>query len=72
LIAPMPGTVVRVAATAGEPVAAGTALVVLEAMKMEHTIAAPHDGTVAEIRVSVGDSVDLGTVLAVVEALEGR
>jgi len=72
LIAPMPGTVVRVAATAGEPVAAGTALVVLEAMKMEHTIAAPHDGTVAEIRVSVGDSVDLGTVLAVVEAQEGR
>ncbi|MQA17325.1 MAG: acetyl/propionyl-CoA carboxylase subunit alpha, partial [Pseudonocardiaceae bacterium] len=67
LLAPMPGTVVRIAVETGEQVAAGTPVVVLEAMKMEHTVAAPHDGTVGEIDVAVGQAVDNGTVLAVVE-----
>ena len=67
LLAPMPGTVVRIAVTPGEQVAAGTTIVVLEAMKMEHSVAAPVDGTVAQIGVTVGQAVDLGTVLAVVE-----
>jgi propionyl-CoA carboxylase alpha chain len=70
LLAPMPGTVVRVAAKTGESVRAGAPIVVLEAMKMEHSVAAPHDGTVAEIDVSVGQAVDVGTVLAVVEEAE--
>jgi propionyl-CoA carboxylase alpha chain len=66
LLAPMPGTVVRVLAEAGEAVTAGRALLVLEAMKMEHTIAAPADGTLDELRVGPGDQVDSGQVLAVV------
>ncbi|MCD2186673.1 acetyl/propionyl/methylcrotonyl-CoA carboxylase subunit alpha [Actinomycetospora soli] len=66
LLAPMPGTVVRVLATSGESVAAGAALVVLEAMKMEHTVAAPVDGVVT-VHVSAGDQVETRQVLAVVE-----
>ena len=67
LLAPMPGGVVRVLATRGAAVTAGQPLVVLEAMKMEHTVAAPVDGIVAEIAVAPGDQVDTGQVLAVVE-----
>lgn len=48
LLAPMPGTVVRIAVETGEHVTEGTPVVVLEAMKMEHTVAAPYDGTVAK------------------------
>ncbi|MEU6701662.1 biotin carboxylase N-terminal domain-containing protein [Pseudonocardia sp. NPDC046786] len=66
LLAPMPGSVVRVYAAAGDEVAAGQPLVVLEAMKMEHTIAAPGDGVLGELRVAPGDQVDTGQVLAVV------
>ena len=65
LVAPMPGTVVRVESAAGAAVSAGQVLVVLEAMKMEHSVRTPHDGTVAEILVSAGQAVDQGTVLAV-------
>ncbi|MEK6438445.1 ATP-binding protein [Pseudonocardia sp. T1-2H] len=71
LLAPMPGSVVRVLAEAGAAVTAGQALVVLEAMKMEHTVTAPVDGTVAEMNVGPGDQVDTGQVLAVVEEPEG-
>jgi acetyl/propionyl-CoA carboxylase alpha subunit len=67
LLAPMPGTVARVAVSAGDAVAAGAPVVVLEAMKMEHTVPAPHDGIVTEIGVRPGQTVDSGTVLAVVE-----
>ncbi|MCO7221429.1 biotin carboxylase N-terminal domain-containing protein [Klenkia sp. PcliD-1-E] len=70
LLAPMPGTVVRVAVAEGDAVTAGQAVVVLEAMKMEHVVAAPADGTVAELRAAVGDTVDTGAVLAVVEVGE--
>jgi propionyl-CoA carboxylase alpha chain len=66
LLAPMPGSVVSVAVRAGEEVAAGQAVLVLEAMKMQHTVTAPHAGTVSEIPVSVGDQVAAGDVLAVV------
>jgi acetyl/propionyl-CoA carboxylase alpha subunit len=68
LVAPMPGTVVRVAAGPGAAVAAGEVLVVLEAMKMEHAVASPAHGRVSEVRVAVGQVVDTGAVLAVVEA----
>jgi acetyl/propionyl-CoA carboxylase alpha subunit len=71
LLAPMPGTVVRVEARPGEPVHAGQVLVVLEAMKMEHPVRAPHEGTLAQLNVSAGQTVDMGTVLAVVEDAAG-
>ena len=50
----------------GDAVSTGQVLVVIEAMKMEHTIVCPHDGIVAEVRVEVGDQVETGAVLAVV------
>ncbi|MFI0408561.1 biotin carboxylase N-terminal domain-containing protein [Actinomadura sp. 3N508] len=68
LLAPMPGTVVRVETEPGADVAAGQTLVVLEAMKMEHRIAAPSAGTVAELNVAAGQQVESGAVLAVIEA----
>ena len=67
----MPGTVTHVAVAVGDVVEAGQALVVLEAMKMEHTIRADADGTVTELHVSVGQSVDAHTVVATVVAGEG-
>ena len=67
LLAPMPGTVVRVLAATGDEVVAGRALVVLEAMKMEHTVVAPVDGVVSELHVAPGDQVETRQVLAVVE-----
>ena len=70
LLAPMPGAVVAVNASAGDQVAAGQPVLVLEAMKMQHTIAAPYDGVVTEIPVSVGSQVTAGSVLAVVQAPE--
>jgi acetyl/propionyl-CoA carboxylase alpha subunit len=66
LLAPMPGVVVRVAVAVGDRVAAGAVIVVLEAMKMEHSVVAPVDGTVTEIGVVAGQQVDLAAVLAVV------
>jgi propionyl-CoA carboxylase alpha chain len=68
LVAPMPGAVVRVLASAGDRVAAGQPLVVLEAMKMEHTVASPGPGVVAGVHVAAGQQVDAGMVLAVVDA----
>ncbi len=67
-IAPMPGTIVEVRVAVGERVEAGRVLLVMEAMKMEHTVTAPHGGTVAELRVGPGDQVDADALLAVVEA----
>jgi propionyl-CoA carboxylase alpha chain len=66
LIAPMPGKVVKVLVTVGQEVAAGTALIVLEAMKMEHTVRATETGTVQSVSVAVGDQVDTDQLLAVV------
>ncbi len=68
LLAPMPGSVVAVSAAVGDVVAEGQQLLVMEAMKMQHTIAAPYAGTVTELDVAVGQQVEAGTVLAVVEA----
>ncbi len=67
LLAPMPGTVVRVAVEQGAQVAAGEPVLVLEAMKMQHTVSAPVAGTVTEINVKPGTQVAAGEVLAVVE-----
>ncbi|HEX4079030.1 MAG TPA: acetyl-CoA carboxylase biotin carboxylase subunit [Rhizomicrobium sp.] len=63
ILAPMPGKIVRLLATANEPVKRGQPLVVLEAMKMEHTLAAPTDSKVESIEVAAGDQVAEGTVL---------
>ncbi|MEV0948130.1 biotin carboxylase N-terminal domain-containing protein [Rhodococcus sp. NPDC049939] len=68
LLAPMPGSVIRLGAAVGDSVIAGQPIVWLEAMKMEHTIKAPTAGIVSELAVVAGQQVDLGTVLAVVEA----
>ncbi|NIH84070.1 biotin carboxylase N-terminal domain-containing protein [Amycolatopsis granulosa] len=70
LVAPMPGTVLRIAVAVGDTVAAGDPLLWLEAMKMEHRITAPADGEVTELPVSVGRQVEPGTVLAVVTPKE--
>jgi biotin carboxyl carrier protein len=66
LTAPMPGKVVKVLVTVEQQVEAGTPLVVLEAMKMEHTVRAAEAGTVRELHVAVGDQVDTDRLLAVV------
>ena len=68
LLAPMPGTVVTVAVAVGDQVRAGEVVLVLEAMKMEHTVTAPHDGIVTELSAKAGTPVDTGAVLAVVQA----
>jgi propionyl-CoA carboxylase alpha chain len=68
LNAPMPGAVLDVRVAAGDRVAAGQMLVVLEAMKMEHHIKAPTDGVVAEVRVAAGQQVDNGALLLVITA----
>ncbi|MCC1492290.1 biotin carboxylase N-terminal domain-containing protein [Cognatishimia sp. F0-27] len=62
-LAPMPGRVVAVMVEAGQAVAAGARLAVLEAMKMEHTLTAARDGTVAEVLVAEGDQVEAGAPL---------
>jgi acetyl/propionyl-CoA carboxylase alpha subunit len=70
LLAPMPGTVVRVAAEVGRPVEAGTVIVVFEAMKMEHSLRAPVAGRVAELNVKLGQTVESGEIVAVIEEEE--
>jgi propionyl-CoA carboxylase alpha chain len=67
LLAPMPGSVVRVGAAVGDTVTAGQPLIWLEAMKMEHTIAAPEDGVLAELNVAAGQQVEVGATLARLE-----
>ncbi|MEB0138930.1 MULTISPECIES: acetyl/propionyl/methylcrotonyl-CoA carboxylase subunit alpha [unclassified Undibacterium] len=63
LTAPMPGKIVAVLVAAGQSVTKGSALLIMEAMKMEHTISAPHDGIIAEVLYAVGDQVGEGAQL---------
>ncbi|GJF15943.1 acetyl/propionyl-CoA carboxylase subunit alpha [Mycolicibacterium cyprinidarum] len=67
LLAPMPGSVLRVGATVGDAVTAGQPLIWLEAMKMEHTITAPADGVLVELNVEPGRQVEVGAILARVD-----
>ena len=69
LLAPMPGTVVRVEVEVGAEVEAGEPVLVLEAMKMQHSVAAPHAGVVTHLEALVGAQVAAGEVLAVVAAV---
>ncbi|OOC54823.1 MULTISPECIES: acetyl/propionyl/methylcrotonyl-CoA carboxylase subunit alpha [Nocardiopsis] len=66
---PMPGTVLDVPVRVGQTVRAGTPLVVVEAMKMEHSVTSPVDGTVATVAVRPGASVPMDAVLVTVEPL---
>jgi acetyl/propionyl-CoA carboxylase alpha subunit len=70
-VAPMPGGVARVNVAVGDHVKAGQDLVVLEAMKMEHTVHAAIEGTVAEVTVTPGTQVESGQVLVVLEETAG-
>ncbi len=70
LSAPMPGKIIAVMAKAGQSVTAGDRLVVMEAMKMEHTISAPVTGTIKEVFFGVGDQVDDGAELIAIEEAE--
>lgn len=65
--APMPGRIVRVNVSSGDSVQRGEALVVLESMKMENTIAAPRDGVVSQVHVAGDDSVQHGQSLVELE-----
>ena len=67
LHSPMPGKLIRVEIAVGDHVVEGEVLVVLEAMKMEHTLRSPHDGIVTEVRYHTGDQVEADAILAVVE-----
>jgi 3-methylcrotonyl-CoA carboxylase alpha subunit len=63
LTAPMPGKVIAVMVKAGEAVKKGQALLVMEAMKMEHTLQAPHDGVIRACHFGVGEQVSEGTAM---------
>ncbi len=67
-VAPMPAAITRIIAAPDQPLNAGDPILVLEAMKMEHTLCAPSDGTVTELYFSEGDSVSEGDILFHYEA----
>jgi acetyl-CoA/propionyl-CoA carboxylase biotin carboxyl carrier protein len=66
--APMPGTIIAVKVTVGQPIMAGEPLGTLEAMKMEHTLTAPGDGVIARIGAAVGEQVPIGAQLFEIDA----
>jgi 3-methylcrotonyl-CoA carboxylase alpha subunit len=68
LTAPMPGKVISILVQAGATVSKGEPLLVMEAMKMEHTITAPADGTISLVHYGVGDQVAEGDALVAIEA----
>ena len=65
----MPGKVLEVKIAAGQDVKRGDALVVLEAMKMEHTLTAPRDGKIYEVSATAGMQTTDGAILVRLEAL---
>jgi 3-methylcrotonyl-CoA carboxylase alpha subunit len=67
LTAPMPGRVIAILVNAGDPVTRGAPLIIMEAMKMEHTMKAPAAGTVARILCAVGEQVKEGAELLILE-----
>jgi 3-methylcrotonyl-CoA carboxylase alpha subunit len=71
LTTPLPGVVAAVGVTAGQAVAAGDVLMVIEAMKMEHTITAPYAGTVQTIHFTRGERVPEGSALLELTAAPG-
>ena len=69
-VAPMPGSVLQTAVSAGDSVRKGDLLLILEAMKMEHRITAPMDGTVESVHVAEGDQVENGQLLVTIQENE--
>jgi acetyl-CoA/propionyl-CoA carboxylase biotin carboxyl carrier protein len=65
---PMPGTILAVHVTVGETVSAGQPVLVVEAMKMEHTVTAPLDGVITELTAKAGQQVPMDETLAVIAA----
>ncbi|MDP5219338.1 biotin carboxylase N-terminal domain-containing protein [Ruegeria sp. 2205SS24-7] len=72
VVAPMPGVVLSIDCAQGDHVAAGDTLAVMEAMKMQHRIAAPISGRIARVLVSVGQQLDAGMELVEIEADGGQ
>ena len=70
VVAPMPGRIVLLAVSEGEQVEAGARIAVLEAMKMEQTLAAPVAGTVRDLAVAEGEQIEEGMVLCTLELAE--
>ena len=70
LTAPMPGTIVAILKNKGDTIKAGDRLIVLEAMKMEHTIHAPYDGQLTDIFYAIGAQVNEGAELVALQAAE--
>ncbi|HEX4583894.1 MAG TPA: biotin carboxylase N-terminal domain-containing protein [Burkholderiaceae bacterium] len=70
LCAPMPGKIIAIHASAGDRVRRGQLLLVMEAMKMEHSIVAPHDGVLEQLRYRVGDQVEEGATLVALRAAD--
>ena len=68
LVAPMPGKVVDLKVKKGSKVKSGETLVILEAMKMEHSIKASEDGVISDIFIKENDQVENGAVLMVVDS----
>jgi biotin carboxyl carrier protein len=68
LVAPMPGTVIDLKVKKGSKVKAGDTLVILEAMKMEHSIKASEDGVISELFISDNDQVENGALLMVLNS----
>lgn len=65
-VAPMPGKVIELRVAEGDTVEMGQVLLIMEAMKMEHSVTAPQEGTVSQVTVATGDQVDADTLLVVV------
>jgi acetyl-CoA/propionyl-CoA carboxylase biotin carboxyl carrier protein len=65
---PMPGTILAVHVSVGDTVSAGQPVLVVEAMKMEHTVTAPVDGVISELTAKAGQQVPMDETLAVIEA----
>lgn len=72
LIAPLPGRIVKIEGDTGNEVSAGDTVLVMESMKMEHSVRVTAAGKITEILVSVGDSVEAGSLLARVVYTHGR
>ena len=66
VLAHITGTVWKIEKAAGEPVAEGDTVIILESMKMEMPVEAPSAGTIKEIKVKEGEAVDEGAVVAVI------
>jgi acetyl-CoA/propionyl-CoA carboxylase biotin carboxyl carrier protein len=69
---PMPGTILAVHVAVGDTVSAGQPVLVVEAMKMEHTVTAPLDGVITELTAKAGQQVPMDETLAVIEAAVAR